>query len=303
MQTSLGYAIATQERTTDNKVLLKIIEQFPLQPDPNRKESRRERKGKIKKIATSLGLKLVDPKTTPLKQQCTRDRQREHKKRQREAQKRKERLLESLILEDNLKRLNNWYELQKTSESIALGRLIRYLNKYGKTFPKYKQRSKSQQKAVELIYSLKDSWILKNKENCIAHCKSSEESHYYVDWEELHYWQWSLGEWQDTEDYMIKETTSFYAYVFCIEGEEFRFHSMQVLFDEDKEAHPNWNSEGSTEALKENEKIVPLSQACAMAAILLDEWEKYSGKIRSMIGKKQKNRLLKTKTKLEEKGE
>jgi hypothetical protein len=183
--------------------------------------------------------------------------------------------IESRFLEEVQTNLKKWCESQEASEKIALARLIRYINKYAKTFPKYKHQSDSHKEQLGLIYSLKDDWILQNKENCIEHCKSSEEYQCYVDWEQLNNWRYATGEWQDSDDFLVEKTITFYAYVFSIEGEEFRFHSKQALFPEDVEAEPNPEAQGSTEALKEDEKVISLAQACGMTAVMLKKWSTY----------------------------
>lgn len=64
----------------------------------------------------------------------------------------------------------------------------------------------------------------------------------------------------------------------------------EALFPEDKEALPKPETQGSAEALKENEKIVPVAQACAMAAFMLNEWSQCAQYIRELSKKKRKRR-------------
>jgi len=113
---------------------------------------------------------------------------------------------------------------------IALAELIRVINRAVKNFPEPCYRNSLQKDLAEKVYSAKDKWLKQNKHNIVYHCVSAIFPYYYIDWDELHSMRNWTGEWQDSEDYLVRGENRFYLYLLNISGQEYNFHSKLKLF-------------------------------------------------------------------------
>lgn len=129
--------------------------------------------------------------------------------------------------------LSKWMTFNEDKNvDVALAELVRVCNKISKIFPKYKERSDYQNSMVETIYELKDHWIENFNEygaTLTSAVMSAEFTNSYIDWDLLHHMRDITGEWQDSDDYLTNETTTFYAYEFNVADNIFRFHSQTCL--------------------------------------------------------------------------
>jgi hypothetical protein len=164
-----------------------------------------------------------------------------------------------------------WRSWVGDSESvdIALAELIRYVNRYIKTFPRYKHQTNGQRALVEAGYAVKDSWIRRNKDKCVGSCKSLEETHTWFEYD----YEYS-DDYDDYDDYdegrKRSETVRFYAYTFNIDGREYRFHSKVCLFEKDRKSKVNADAMGSAIPLSTSEMVIKLKDAIAAAKFALD---------------------------------
>jgi len=260
------YQIVTQERQGNDAVLIvhhdfgKVV-----------RTAEQSRRARMRSIADELGLPILIESKTPLAVECRKARK--------EAKKQALSELKAALISKATNGLVAWVLSGYPTREVAIGELVRYCNRYVKCFPPYKERTAFQQGLLDLVYSLKDEWIKAHKEQCVEHCKSSSFTHTYVDWEELHFQRDITGEYQYEEDFTRSETTNFYAYVFMIDGREFKFHSQQVLFKEDKKSPVVPSAAGSAQPLSETEKSIPLIDACAMLASALDRYGLYETRL------------------------
>lgn len=215
---------------------------------------------------------------------------RDEKKRIRAAQLQARKETEQRLKEDSLRLFEQWASaFGCASSSIALAELVRYCNRLAKGYPKYKERSSIQKMQVEMIYELKDAWILANKDRCVAHCRSEIHRHVQTDWESFHCDKIFTNDWVDPEDYEYIVETVFYAYKFDIEGVEFRFHSLTRLFPEDDNLPVDASTEGSAKPLSADEKVIDVISACAMLSVQMDSYEEHKRILVNMLKKEAKN--------------
>lgn len=152
------------------------------------------------------------------------------------------------------------YSQDFTSEAKALLHLIQYLNRYAKSFPKYKFASQGNRAAVRLIYSLKDQWIEANKTLITSAVIANETVKSWIDWDILYRVRETTGEWQNPNDYVESCTQRVYAYEFDVEGEIVKFHSHIAVVQGELEHNPN--ATGKAKPLtKEERAAMPLMEA------------------------------------------
>jgi hypothetical protein len=162
------------------------------------------------------------------------------------------------------------YSQEFSSEAKALLHLIRYLNRYAKSFPKYKFASHGNQKTVSLIYSLKDQWIKKNRTLITSAVLAHQKTRTWIDWDALHFERDMTGEWQNPEYYEVSSTHQVYAYEFDIEGEVARFHSHIAVVQGQLNYDPN--AMGKAQPLTQEERAaIPLMKALYLVCGGLEE--------------------------------
>jgi len=183
--------------------------------------------------------------------------------------------LQQALLNQAQSDLEKWLSEKDVSSQVAIAQLVQYCNRFAKTYPKYENRSSLQNGLLEFLYKLKDEWIRQNKPNCVHHCKSSSFTNSYIDWQQLHLEKEITQEYQDPDDFEVTEVIEFYAYTFIIDGVEFRFHSKQVLFEEDAIAPVVPGMDGMTTPLSLEEQTIPALHACGMLALALDVFQGY----------------------------
>jgi len=219
------------------------------------------RKAFATEVAQYLGLQILKPSRTPIAIEAKR--QRNQLKRAAKAKAAAELLAEAEAA------LPIWID-QFSTHDIGVVELVRYCNRFAKRYPKFKERSLSQDAIVDAIYDLKDEWIKLNESRCVRHCRSASFVNTYIDWDQLNCMKDLTGEYQEPEDFERVEVTNFYAYTFDVDSVEFRFHSKHRLFAIDDKTPVQEDAHGATSPLADNEISHPIELALKMLRLAID---------------------------------